>query len=91
MSTERGQGHVLHLPLVLLVLITSCQGWRTLLYPHELVRTPAVAVLMALLVLFTPQSKVNASPNARHLDLDDHFADEQARMTRGNPNPFTTV
>lgn len=46
--------NVLHLPSVLLVLITSCQGWRTLLYPHELVRTPAVALLVALLVLLTP-------------------------------------
>ena len=46
--------NVLHFPLVLLVIITSCQGWRTLLYPHELVRTPSVAVLLALVVLLTP-------------------------------------
>jgi hypothetical protein len=51
----------LHLPLVLLVVITSCQGWRTLLYPHEFVRTPAVAVLLALLVLLTP-SPAGARP-----------------------------
>jgi hypothetical protein len=46
---------------VLLVVITSCQGWRTLLYPHEFVRTPAVAVLLALLVLLTP-SPAGAQP-----------------------------
>jgi hypothetical protein len=42
---------ILDVPLLGLVLITSMQGWRTLLYPHELFRTTSVAVLLALAVL----------------------------------------
>ena len=34
-----------------MVAITACLGWRTLLYPHELVRNPAVVLLLALAVL----------------------------------------
>lgn len=37
--------------LILMAVITSMQGWRTLLYPHEVLRTPAIAVLLALAVL----------------------------------------
>jgi hypothetical protein len=44
---------VLDAPLLLTAVITSLQGWRTLLYPHELVRTPAVALLLAVAVLTT--------------------------------------
>ncbi|HJQ43662.1 MAG TPA: hypothetical protein VJ831_11300 [Jatrophihabitantaceae bacterium] len=38
-------------PLIGLVVITACQGWLTLLYPHELLRTPSVALLLAVLTL----------------------------------------
>src|SRR6478609_1872273 len=34
-----------------MVAITACMGWRTLLYPHELVRNPAIVLLVALAVL----------------------------------------
>lgn len=33
--------------------ITSAMGWLTLTYPHELVRTPATVVLLAIAVLLT--------------------------------------
>jgi hypothetical protein len=39
-------------PLIGLAFVTSLQTWRTLLLPHELFRTPAIAVLMAIAVLF---------------------------------------
>jgi hypothetical protein len=39
-------------PFLGMAVITSMQGWRTLLYPHELIRTPAVALLFAVVVLF---------------------------------------
>jgi hypothetical protein len=29
------------------------QGWKTLVFPHELFRTLAVAVLLAIIVLLT--------------------------------------
>ncbi len=71
--------NVLHLPLVILVIITSCQGWRTLLYPHELVRTPSVAALLALLVLLTPERRTPVQRDKQSKDkLDAHFADDQA-------------
>jgi hypothetical protein len=38
-------------PLLGMAVITSMQGWHTLLYPHELIRIPAVALLFALAVL----------------------------------------
>ena len=38
-------------PLILMAAITSAQGWRTLLYPHEIFRTPAVATLLAAAVI----------------------------------------
>jgi hypothetical protein len=40
-------------PFLLLAAITSCEGWRTLLYPHEMMRIPAVVTLLAALVLLT--------------------------------------
>ena len=39
-------------PLLGMTVITSMQGWRTLLYPHDLIRTSAVALLLAVAVLF---------------------------------------
>jgi hypothetical protein len=41
-------------PILLgMVAITACMGWRTLLYPHELVRNPAIALLVAVGVLLS--------------------------------------
>jgi hypothetical protein len=54
-------------PLLGMAVITSMQGWRTLLYPHELIRTPAVALLFALAVLFAKpccsRARIAAEPN----------------------------
>jgi hypothetical protein len=54
-------------PLLGMAVITSMQGWRTLLYPHELIRNPTVAVLLALAVLFTrprrPRAHAAAEPD----------------------------
>jgi hypothetical protein len=36
-----------------MAVIASMQGWRTLLYPHEVFRLSSIAVLLALAVLFT--------------------------------------
>jgi hypothetical protein len=47
-------------PLLGMAVITSMQGWRTLLYPHELIRTPAVALLFALAVLFAKPRRSEA-------------------------------
>jgi hypothetical protein len=52
---------ILDVPLLGLIVITSMQGWRTLLYPHELFRTTAIAVLLAIAVIFTrPRPVVGA-------------------------------
>jgi len=48
-----------------LAVITSMQGWRTLLYPHETFRLSSIAVLLALAVLFT------RPPPARLQGADD--------------------
>jgi hypothetical protein len=42
---------IVDLPFLGMVVITSMQGWRTLLYPHELFRTTAITVLFAIAVL----------------------------------------
>ena len=39
-------------PLLGLAVITSMQNWLTLLYPHDLIRTTAIALLLAMAVLF---------------------------------------
>jgi hypothetical protein len=36
-----------------LAVITSMQGWRTLLYPHEIFRLLSIAILLSVAVLFT--------------------------------------
>jgi hypothetical protein len=36
-----------------MVVITACMGWLTLLYPHELLRNPAVVLLLATAVLLS--------------------------------------
>jgi hypothetical protein len=51
-------------PLLGMAVITSMQGWRTLLYPHELIRTPAVALLFALAVLFARPRRSRPRPAA---------------------------
>ena len=45
--------------------ITACMGWLTLTYPHELVRTPATVVLLALGVLLVGpgRSEVQRAPS----------------------------
>jgi hypothetical protein len=58
--------------LLAMVVITSMQGWRTLLYPRELFRTPAIALLFALAVLLlrpgpgrrSPPTSTDATPIA---------------------------
>jgi hypothetical protein len=50
-----------------MVVITSTQGWRTLLYPHELFRTTAITVLFAIAVLAI-------SPRARDVRRRDAAA-----------------
>lgn len=47
---------VFDVPLIGMAIIVSMQGWRTLLYPHELVRTPAIALLLAVAVLTARRS-----------------------------------
>lgn len=47
--------------LIGMAIITSMQGVLTLAYPHELFRTPAIAVLLALAVLLT---RNRAQPSA---------------------------
>jgi hypothetical protein len=44
---------VFDVTMVGLAVITSMQGWRTLVFPHELFRTLGVAVLLAIIVLLT--------------------------------------
>jgi hypothetical protein len=44
---------VFDVTMIGLALITIMQGWRTLVFPHELFRTLAVAVLLAIIVLLT--------------------------------------
>jgi hypothetical protein len=49
---------VLDVPLLIMIAIVLCQGWRTLLFAHELLRTPAVPALLAVVVVVarrTPQ------------------------------------
>jgi hypothetical protein len=61
-------------PLLGMAVITSMQGWRTLLYPHELIRTPAVALLFALAVLFAKpcRSLAPARPAAERAAAGSH-------------------
>jgi hypothetical protein len=43
---------VFAVPMIGMAVITSMQGYKTLLYSHELLRTPAIALLLAVAVLF---------------------------------------
>ncbi|HWC36169.1 MAG TPA: hypothetical protein VG650_15285 [Mycobacteriales bacterium] len=55
---------VIDAPAIGMAIITSMQGWRTLVYPHEIFRTPAIAVLLATAVLLTrrPRAVAFAEP-----------------------------
>jgi hypothetical protein len=35
------------------IALTACQDWRTLLYPHDMIRTTSLATLLAVIVLAT--------------------------------------
>jgi uncharacterized membrane protein YeaQ/YmgE (transglycosylase-associated protein family) len=54
---------VLDATLIGMAVITSMQGWATLIYPHELFRTPAIAVLLAVAVLFTRPPRLRDTPS----------------------------
>jgi hypothetical protein len=47
----------LDVPLLLMMLIVLCQDWRTLLFAHELLRTPAVPALIAATVILLPPGR----------------------------------
>lgn len=55
---------VLDGPMLGFAALTSTQGWRTLLYPHDLVRTTAIAVLFSLAVLFTRPRRAGSGGGA---------------------------
>lgn len=76
----------LHLPLTLLAVITACQGWRTLLYPHEIVRTPAVVLLLAALVLLTPPRPAPGTPSADVSGLADALPPRASDATDRPPH-----
>ncbi len=59
--------------LIGLAVITSMQGWKTLLFPHELFRTLAIAVMLAVVVLLTrpqPQCEIRATQPEEHASFD---------------------
>lgn len=66
-------------PFLLLAAVTSCDGWRTLLYPHEMMRIPAVVTLVAALVLLTARSRcqdsVSSSARSGSSDRSDLASD----------------
>lgn len=55
---------LLDVPLLLMMLIVLCQDWRTLLFAHELLRTPAVPALVALTVILLPRRNRVAGASA---------------------------
>ena len=67
-------------PLLGMAVITSMQGWRTLLYPHELIRIPAVALLLAAAVLFAQPRRSRQHVAAEPISIG---ADPIARQRRG--------
>jgi len=53
--------------LIGLAVITSLQGWRTLVFPHELLRTSAVAATLAVVALLTrPRAREPAEQRDDH-------------------------
>ncbi|MDT4893076.1 MAG: hypothetical protein QOE97_2111 [Pseudonocardiales bacterium] len=53
---------VVDAPLLLLTVITAAQGWRTLLYPHEIFRTPDVVTVLAIFVLMARPASPRRMP-----------------------------
>jgi hypothetical protein len=66
-------------PLLGLVAVTACQGWRTLLYPHEIFRTPAVATVLAVAVLAASSSVRAESAHAGGDDVGELAGARQER------------
>lgn len=71
--------------LIGMAVITSMQGWLTLLYPNEIFRTPAIAVLLAVAVLLTRNRPATALASDRLSDEDaeaavDLVADDRDRL-----------
>lgn len=54
----------LDIPLLLMMLIVLCQDWRTLLFAHELLRTPAVPALVAVTVILLPRGRRRRAASA---------------------------
>jgi hypothetical protein len=55
---------LLDVPLLLMMLIVLCQDWRTLLFAHELLRTPAVPALVAVTAILLPRGKPRTGGSA---------------------------
>lgn len=74
--------------LIGLAVVTSMQGRNTLVFPHELFRTPAIAVLLAVVVLLTrppPLHEIRPPQPEEHVAFD---ADEiRARPSHQNIDP----
>jgi prepilin signal peptidase PulO-like enzyme (type II secretory pathway) len=47
------------------ILLIFCLDWRTLLYPHEMIRVPAVALMLIFFVIVSPSVK---EPNEMERD-----------------------
>jgi hypothetical protein len=75
-------------PLIGMAIITSMQGWRTLLYPHELIRTPAVALLLAVAVLAARPRRMRR-PTAGGSD-EEQLADPAARRVPAPRSVYLT-
>lgn len=52
----------LGLVLVLQAILISCLDWRTLLYPHEMYRIPAVPALLAALLVVIHFTRIHTVP-----------------------------
>lgn len=49
-------------------VLISTLGWRTLLYPHEMLRIPSLAVALAVMLLIAHFSRTNRTPSAADID-----------------------
>ena len=49
---------------MLLVSLVLCQDWRTLVFAHELLRTPAVPALVAVTVILLPRGPLRTAASA---------------------------
>jgi hypothetical protein len=68
-----------HGTVLAMVGITLCQGWRTLLYPHEIFRTPAVVTLLAVLTV-AAGARQRGGPSG---------ADADSSTSTGSPTEIT--